>query len=302
MFSRMRFQLLAVAVIWLFAAGPSKAATLSPALQQKLSSAADSVSVGVVIVTFHTNAGLNDSHLGVLRGLGLVRGLTLGQLGMVAVPATAGQVRALAANPAVRSVWSNERLFYYMNQARVLTGVDRLRSDAAMTRANGGLPVSGRGDFSVVVNDSGIDATHNDLKFGPHVVQNVQVLTDTQTQAGFTPLLTVENLPNTDTHVGHGTHCAGIVGGSGQQSGGLYQGVAPGAKLIGTGSGIGLFILNALGGFEWSFANQFLHNIRVISNSWGSGGDFDPDDPINIATKAAADRNIIVVLDRKSVV
>ncbi len=66
-------------------------------------------------------------------------------------------------------------------------------------------------------------------------------------------------------------------------------------KLIGTGSGAGLFILNALGGYEWSLANQFQHNIRIISNSWGSGGPFDPNDPINIATRVAYDRNIISV-------
>ncbi|HKP87577.1 MAG TPA: S8 family serine peptidase, partial [Blastocatellia bacterium] len=127
------------------------------------------------------------------------------------------------------------------------------------------------------------------------VIQNVQLLTDTDTLSGFTPLLTIENLPNTDSHVGHGTHCAGIVGGSGQMSGGLYAGVAPGAKLIGCGSGYGLFVLNALGGFEWSLANQFRYNIRVISNSWGSSGPFEPDNPINVATRAAYLSNIISV-------
>ena len=40
------------------------------------------------------------------------------------------------------------------------------RTDRSFTNANGGLPVSGRGDFSVVINDSGIDATHPDLQFG----------------------------------------------------------------------------------------------------------------------------------------
>src|SRR5258707_183641 len=44
-----------------------------------------------------------------------------------------------------------------------------------------------------------------------------------------------ENLPDTDLNVGHGTPCAGIVGGNGQDSGGRYAGVAPGARLIGTG-------------------------------------------------------------------
>lgn len=293
----MLFSILAVSVA-------VSAATLSPTLQSRLAGAADSLSVGTVIVTFNTTHGLNESHLNVLRNIGVTRGYRLSQLGMVATNATAGQVRALASSGSVRSVWSNERLYYYLNQARVLAGVDRLRTDAAITLRNGGLPVSGQGNFSVVINDSGIDATHNDLKLGPHVVQNVQIVTGTDSNNavislpeldGFFTLTTVENVPNTDTHVGHGTHCAGIVGGSGQQSGGIYAGVAPGAKLIGTGSGAGLFILNALGGYEWSLANQFNYNIRVISNSWGSSGAFNPNDPINIATKDAYNRNIISV-------
>ncbi len=274
----------------------ASAATVSPTLQSKLNSLGADADAGMVIVAFNTTGGLNDSHLGILRAAGIRKGLTLQRLGMVAVPAiTAGQVRALAANPSVRSVWSNERLFYYMNQARVLAGVDRLRTDASFTRSNGGTPVSGAGNFSVVVNDSGIDATHNDLKFGSKVIQNVQTLTDSETLTGFTSLLTVEGVPNTDSHVGHGTHCAGILGGTGQASGNRYAGVAPGAKLIGTGSGIGLFVLNALGGFEWSLANQFQYNIRIISNSWGGGGDFDPNNPVNIATRLAYDNNIVVV-------
>jgi len=216
---------------------------------------------------------------------------------MVAAAATAGQVRALANRPEIRSLWSNDPLLYNMHQARILTGVDKLRTDATITKLNGGLPISGKGNFSVVINDSGIDATHADLQFGSHVIQNVQLLTDTDTLAGFTPLIAIENLPNTDTHIGHGTHVAGIIGATGQQSGSLYRGVAPGAKLIGVGSGAGLFILDALGGFEWSLANQFAnnYNIRVINNSWGSDGPFDADDPINIATKQAYDRNVIVV-------
>lgn len=279
-----------------FAANASaSAATLSPTLQSKLGTLADSASVGTVIVAFQTSNGLNDSHLAALRSVGITRGFTLPQLGMVAAPATAGQVRALAGHSAVRSVWSNDQLYYYMNQARVLTGVDKLRSDSAATLANGGMPVSGQGNFAVVINDSGIDATHSDLKFGSHVIENVQILTDTDTLSGFTTLVAVEGVPNTDTHVGHGTHCAGIVGASGQQSGGRYTGVAPGAKLIGTGSGAGLFILSALGGYEWSLANQFVHNVRVISNSWGSSGAFDPNNPINLATRVAYDRNIISV-------
>jgi serine protease AprX len=272
----------------------SSAATVGPSLATKIAGLSNTASAGTVIVSFQTNSGLNASHLAVLSAAGVLRGTTLPHLGMVAIPATAGQVRALAANPAVRSVWANDRLTFLNNETRMLTGVDRARTDPGFTRANGGFPITGKGNFAVVINDSGIDGTHPDLHYPEHVVQNVQAVTDTGTQAGFTPLLVVEGIPDTDTNTGHGTHCAGIVGGTGVASGGLYAGVAPGANLIGFGSGAALFILNGLGGFEYSIANQARYNIRVISNSWGGQGPFDPSDPIQIATKLAHDLNIVV--------
>jgi serine protease AprX len=295
MFRRISAALSAFILFAVFAAADVSAATLGPSLQAKLAGLASDAKVGTVIISFNTAQGLRPAHLDALRALGISKGVTLNRLGMVAAVATAGQVRALSTNPAVRSVWFNDRLSYHDNQARTLTGVDRLRTDRGFINQNAGLPVSGRGDFSVVINDSGIDATHPDLQLGRNVVQNLQILTDTETAAGFTTLQTVENLPDTDLNVGHGTHVAGIVGGTGQQSGGLYAGVAPGAKLIGTGSGAVLFILNALGGYEWSLTNQSFYNIRVINNSWGNSGAFNPDDPVNIATKAAYDSNIISV-------
>ncbi len=168
-----------VALLICFAIQNASAATLNPTLASQLNKTADTTSVGTVIVAFNTNNGLNDSHLAVLRGIGITKGITFQNLGMVAFPATAGQVRALAANGAVRSVWSNDRLQYFDKEARTLTGVERLRTDSAFTRTNGGLPVSGKGDFSVVINDSGIDATHDDLKLGNNVIQNIQIVTDT---------------------------------------------------------------------------------------------------------------------------
>ena len=290
----------------------ANAATLSPALTAKLAQVSDATSVGTIIVSFNTTSGLSESNLNILRAVGITKGFKLSHLGMVATVATAGQVRALQNNASVRSIWSNDRLQYFDNETSTLTGVDRVRSDASFTSRNGGLPVSGKGPFSVVINDSGIDARHDDLKLGSHVIQNVQIVTDEQTNNtiirlpeadGFFSLQVVENLPDTDFNVGHGTHCAGIVGGNGQDSGGKYAGVAPGARLIGTGSGAVLFILNALGGFEWSMTNQTTldqfgqpYNIRVISNSWGGSGAFNPNDPINLATKVAHDQyNMIVV-------
>lgn len=273
----------------------ARAASVSPTLVSKIAGLADNVEVGMVIVAFKTTNGLQESHLNVLRGVGITGGQTFPTLGMVAQPMNAGQVRALSANAAVRSLWSNDRLFYYMHQARVLGGVAKVQSDSAMTLRNGGMPVSGAGDFSVLVIDSGVDATHSDLQFGPKVIQNVQTPVAAGTLPGFTPHVSIENVPNTDQTVGHGTHCAGIIGGTGLRSGGLYTGVAPGAKIIGAGLGAGLFVINGLAAWEWGLTNQYRYNIRVVSNSYGGGGAFNPDNPITIASKMAYDRNITVV-------
>ncbi|HEX8175730.1 MAG TPA: S8 family serine peptidase [Pyrinomonadaceae bacterium] len=274
----------------------ASAATLSPKLQADLATLPDTLDAGLVIVAFETSDGLKDSHLQALRGLGIQRGITLQNLGMVAVPATLGQVRQLAAMQGVRSVWSNDRLEYFIDQAKMLAGVTRALNDQSFARSNGGAPVSGQGNFSVLVIDSGVDATHDDLKFGEAVIQNVQVITSTQMVDGqFTPLVTLENVPNTDQSVGHGTHCAGIIAGRGTRSGGRYAGVAPGTKVIGAGLGAGIFVLNALGAWEWAISKQFTYNIRVVSNSYGSFAPFDPNDPVNIASKMMYDRQAVIL-------
>ena len=173
-------KLAAAVLVLMVLAVTAQAATLSPTLESALATQPLNTDAGLVIISFNTTNGLNESHLNTLRGLGITQGFTFQNLGMVAVPATLAQVKSLSTNQSVRSVWSNDRLEYFMEQARMLAGVQRVLTDASFTYANGGLPVSGKGDFSVMVIDSGIDATHNDLKFGDKVVQNVQVITSTQ--------------------------------------------------------------------------------------------------------------------------
>ena len=283
-----------------------QAAKLSPMLQSQLDGMADTASVGVVIISFNTSNGLSLANTTLLRSVGITSGVTFQKLGMVGAVLTAGQVRTLAANSSVRSIWSNDRLQYFINSARMLTGVDQMRIDPAITLRNGGMPVSGSGDFSVMVIDSGIDATAADLPFGTKVVQNTQrvVSTDTGNTGitvggvplnGLTPSLSIENVPNTD-NVGHGTHCSGIVGSLGTRSGGLYAGVAPGVKIVGSGGGAVLLVLDALAGWEYMMSHQDLYKIRVVTNSYGpiGGGEFDPNDPLMIAAKNAHDHNIAV--------
>jgi serine protease AprX len=303
-----KFQSLLLAlVITGFCLFQSQGATLSPTLQTQLNGMANGAKVGVVIISFNAPNGLTAGHLNILRGVGVLKGVTFPHLGMVGAVLTAGQVRTLANNSAVRSIWSNDRLIYYMNQARMMTGVDKTRTDGDFTLRNGGMPVTGAGDFSVLVIDSGIDATHGDLPLGTKIVQNTQrvVSTDTGNTGitvggiplnGFTPSLSIENVPNTD-NVGHGTHCAGIVGGNGSRSGGTYSGVAPGVKIVGSGGGAVLLVLDALAGWEYGVTHQDTYKIRVITNSYGplGGGQFNPDEPLMIAAKQAHDLNMTVL-------
>ncbi len=282
------------------------AATLSPTLQSQINLLSNAESVGVVIISFDTSNGLQSSNLNLLRSVGINKGVTYQRLGMVGAVLTAGQVRSLSANSTVRSIWSNDHLQYFMNAARMVTGVDKVRSDAGFTFRNGGMPVSGKGDFSVLVIDTGIDTTHADLPMGTKVIQNTQrvVSADTGNTGitvggvplnGFTPSLSIENVPNND-NVGHGTHCAGIVGGLGSRSGGIYAGVAPGVKIVGSGGGAVILVLDALAGWEYGLSHQDIYNIRVVTNSYGplGGGRYNPDDPLMVAARNAYDHNITV--------
>ena len=283
------------------------AATLSPQLRSQLNGLANNASVGVVIVSFNGSNGLTLGNLNALRGVGILKGVTFQKLGMVGAVMTAGQVRSLANNSSVRSIWSNDRQQYYMNQARMMTGVDKLRTDSQFTLRNGGFPVSGTGDFSVFVIDSGIDATDADLPLGTKIIQNTQRVVSTDagntgitiggvSLNGFTPSLSIENVPNTDT-VGHGTHCAGIVGGLGARSGNTYAGVAPGVKIVGSGGGAVILVLDALAGWEYGLSHQEQYKIRVVTNSYGplGGGAYDPNHPFMIAAKNAYDHNMTVL-------
>ena len=283
---------LALAALSVF--DPAAAARLDAALAERLQATAANTPLEV-IVTFDGEGAPDAGDLALLQSLGL-RGITLRSLPIAGVLATPAQVDALLANDEVRSVWFNAPLAYENDQATQLTSVDRLRTESLMRSA--GLPFSGRG-IGVLVNDSGVDGTHRDLTYPEHVVQNVAAQTNLHSVDALLPITWVEDVPNTDIAGGHGTHVAGIIGGSGAQSGGRFEGVAPGADIVGYGSGAGLFILDTLGGFDYALTHQAEYNIRVVSNSFGNTGDtgtaFDPDDPTNVATRALAERGVVVV-------
>ena len=282
----------------------AQAAVLGPSLQKRLATAEPGQPLQV-IVTFHGASPLGEAQVARLIEAG-VRGYRFDALPMAGVLATPAQIQRLAALAEVRSIWGNDAQQYENADATTVTGVQKLRETGAFKVRNGGLPFTGRG-VGVVVNDSGIDATHEDLKLGENVVQNVFGWTDlggtAYAEAGLegiphTPRL--ENQPHTDIILnGHGTHVAGIVGGTGETSGGKYRGVAYEANIIGHSGGAAALLLNLLGGFDYALLRQSAYNIRVVTNSWGNTGEvgfpFNPDDPINVATKLCSEAGMVVV-------
>lgn len=289
---RLRSALLVLAII-LVAPADLFAQTIGASLQNALNGASILDRLEVV-VSFEGEGPLNAGQIATLQGAG-VTGFYFKNLPIAGVLATPSQIQQLAGDSSVRSLWLNERLEWENDGSTAITGVDRLRTDPDFRNAMG-LPYSGKG-ISVLVNDSGVDGTHPDLE--NNVVQNVAGQTNLNAVSGLLPVTYVEDLPNTDHGGGHGTHVAGIVAGTGAASGGKFEGVAPGAGIVGYGSGAVIFILDTIGGFDYALTHQFQYNIRVVSNSFGSssdsGTDFQPDHPTNIATKRLADRGIMVV-------
>lgn len=247
-----------------------------------------------VIVSLDRDAGITAPDIQMLKDIGITKGIAFSSFPVVAVLASPAQINMLKTTPGVRSIFANKQLTYFNERSTQLTGVDRLRSDSSMIAANGGLPVTGAG-LAVLINDSGVDGMHPDIKYSDHLVQNVLGTLNVASSAGILPAVYVENVQSTDANSGHGTHCAGIIGGTGAMSDGRFEGVAPGAHLVGYGSGALISILDALGGFDYALSNREKYGIRIVSNSWGSTGAFDPADPVNIATKTLYDHGMVAV-------
>jgi serine protease AprX len=99
---------------------------------------------------------------------------------------------------------------------------------------------------------------------------------------------------------GHGTHIAGIVGGSGIKSNGQFVGMAPAANIVDVqvldarGNGR---ISSVVAGLGWVVSHQRQYNIRVVNLSFGAPA--PPSyhaDPLSAAIEIAWKKGIVVVV------
>jgi serine protease AprX len=258
-------------------------------LLSRLSFLPDTSSLNV-IVTYRATPTAFD--LATLQAMGIPGGTIFRRLPMVVVNATRDQIARIAALPAVRSVFADRTLSFFDVESRTLIGLDEVADDPDLPRP-GGATLSGAG-ITIAVLDTGVDATHPDLPLGSKVVGNVRLVGAVGGGLGFTYPATLEGLVNTDLVLGHGTFVASVAAGTGQASAGTLRGAAPGASILALSAG-DLFIVNVLEGFDYILENRARHGVRVVNCSWGTQGFFDPDDPVNIATRQLYDAGITVV-------
>lgn len=237
-------------------------------------------------------ASLNGPPTGGRLGALLRSGLEvrpLEHLPLAFVAGTTDQLLAAVSSGAARDVWPNERLGYFWSKSNSALGVDSLRAQG----------LTGKG-VGVAIVDNGVDATHPDL--ADHVTHNFKVINGDyfgDPIGHFIPPLVIpfDGLPynNTDLTTGHGTHVAGIIAADGHTSP-EQTGVAPDATLLSYAVGDAIFLFSQLAAFDSILEHHEEWNIRVVNNSWGSGfGIFDPDNPLNVATRAMHDAGILVV-------
>jgi serine protease AprX len=217
------------------------------------------------------------------KGLGVFENLPLIAVRVNVTKNTIPTIKEKLKPLGLLSVYKDRPLQFSLHQSVSYIQADVGR-DAFVTTGKG---------VGVAVIDSGVDTTQGDFSNVKRNVKLVGPIVD-QPVGGYLFI----DLENSDLTSGHGTHVASTIAGTGAKSSGKYRGVAPDASLIGVGTGDAISILYALQGFDFVMKPEIreTHNVRVISNSWGtSGSHFAPYDPISVASKLAYDNGIVVL-------
>jgi serine protease AprX len=262
--------------------GPASLPTAGlPGLNRLVGSAG--ITTGIVSLDALPTAALADA----LRAIGL-EVQPLRHLPLVIVRGPIAAMRTAVALGLARDVYPNDAIQL----------LDTGSSDAmgAATPRQAGF--TGKG-VTVAVVDSGCDASHPDL--ADHVAHNVKLVSaeylNVVPDSSNTLVLPLEQPPlsNSDLGSGHGTHVAGIIAADGT-SGPAHLGVAPDAELVCLSIGEVLFTTAVVTAYDFLLDQPDLWGVDVVNNSWGNNyAQFDPRNPVAVATKAIADQGVAVV-------
>jgi serine protease AprX len=224
-----------------------------------------------------------------LQGLGLFV-QPMRKLSLAPVVGTVGQMQAAVAAGIASDIYPDEPIQLF----------DTASSDAMGSAALRTAGLTGKG-VTVAVVDSGCDASHPDL--ADHVAHNVKLYSgeyaNQRPDGSNTIVIANETGPyqNTDIGGGHGTHVAGIIAADSTTApNGSRFGVAPDAELVCYSIGEVLFTTAVVTAYDHLLDQPDLWGVDVVNNSWGNSfRQFDPRDPVAVATRAVADLGVTVV-------
>lgn len=292
------------------------------ALTLLLSAPARGAALESAFIAFHQ---LPDGIAGELDLAGASTGRVMPTIQAVAVTAPRPLLELYARDPRVKAVTLQRPLQWHLYSSVAQIQADNMgQSSELVVDPEGNTyerpPVDGSG-VTVAVIDSGIFSAHPD--FGAPGASRVIgganfELSLAERNTGVLPAevwdgyAEVSGVTALQDEVGHGTHCAGIIGGSGAASSGIInQGVAPGVNLVslkiasavnGVVEDIG-FEANAVAAIDYLIRHrEALGNVRVASNSWGllaeeAQGLLGPTDfdPVREVVLAAVEAGIVMV-------
>ncbi len=243
---------------------------LDPALQQGASLATGQSQVILQL----TGNGALASVTQLVAQLGGSLGVPLPIISAQSITIPNASIPLLATNPLVAHMSLDREIAGAMERTGPTVGATAVRQE---------LGVDGSG-VGVAVIDSGVMSSHDDLSNPNHVAQFVDF---------------VNGSGDAYDDYGHGTHVAGIIAGSGFDSGGARSGIAPGAQLIvlkaldASGSGR---ISDVIAALDYAVANKDALNIRVINLSIAAPVTESADtDPLTLAALVAVKSGIVVV-------
>ena len=249
---------------------------------------------------------VRSADLAALDGLGIRKLHAFRFVNAVSVIAPTALLRKAVSLPGVTGVQEDHGLHLDLEKSKKAIKADTARA----SKAKGGPGLTGKG-VTVAVIDSGLDTTHPD--FGTRArTLNFEGgwLWDSYQDGSVSNEVAEATAPyGAVDEVGHGTHVASTIGGSGAASraygsGNDYSGIAPDVKLV------GMKVASAVQGVAYDFgweanamaAIEYLmeHNkelgVSIVHNSWGIFEVDDPDsEPIIQMIRAAVGRGFIFV-------
>lgn len=222
----------------------------------------------------------------------------------------------LAAIPGVVSVWGDQRLEPTLDRSvpTVMNGDPKA--------VWSGMGITGKG-VGIAVLDTGIDARHPDLAWGKRTLVNARsILSPDEIGSPENPNCNLpfvfdEDVEDSETTSGHGTHLASVAAGDGTASGGKLKGVAPGADLIGVNvvesvtpevkrnsvegvdPGTGLSLIRFMAGLEYVLRRTLENGpttAKVVLLGWSAKGLWDPWHPHYLAVRDLHDYGMSVVM------